>query len=339
MNILVLGGTGFLGPEIVEALVVGRHKVTLFNRGRTNPTLFPDLEKLQGDRRAGDLKSLEGRSWDVVVDVFASQPKWVKATATLLAKSCRSYVFISTISVFNDNSTRGLDENGPTFPEDPNLDSQDAVTNENYGPMKVRSEAIVREHFPQTATIVRPGLIVGPTDPTDRFTYWPARIDRGGEVLAPGPGTDPVQFIDLRDLGRFVAKLIEDGHVGTYNATGPSGTWTLGEFLGACKGATASVVDLVWADPAWLLEKEVQPFMELPLWVPGAEMAGFMTVDCRKAVSHGLTFRPVSQTAKDTMDWVKLRPDNYQWRAGLSAERERALLEEWKQRQTTRPAP
>lgn len=337
MKILVLGGTGFLGPEIVEALVASKHTVTLFNRDRTNKDLFPDLEKLQGDRRAGDLKSLEGRAWDVVVDVFASQPKWVKATAELLAPKCKTYVFISTISVFNDNSKPGLDENGPTFPEDPNLDTEDAVSNENYGPMKVRSEAIVRQFFPKTATIVRPGLIVGPTDPTDRFTYWPARIDRGGEVLAPGPGADPVQFIDLRDLGLFVATLINDGHVGTYNATGPGGKWTMSEFLSACKGATKSIVDLIWADPDWLLEQQVQPFMELPLWVPGAEMAGFMTVDCGKAIAHGLTFRPVAQTARDTMDWVKTRPDNYRWHAGITAEREQELLKRWKGRATTQP--
>lgn len=338
MKILVLGGTGFLGPEIVESLVASRHTVTLFNRGRTNPNLFPDLEKLTGDRRAGDLKSLEGREWDVVIDVFASQPKWVKATAELLAKRCKTYVFISTISVFNDNSTPGMDENGPIYPEDKSLDEEDRVSNENYGPMKVRSEAIVREYFPQTATIVRPGLIVGPTDPTDRFTYWPARIDRGGEVLAPGPGTDPVQFIDLRDLGKFVARLIDDGHVGTYNATGPSGTWTMAEFLAACKGATSSVVDLVWADPEWLLEKQVQPFMEVPLWAPGAEMAGFMRIDCSKAIAHGLTFRPVSQTARDTMDWVKTRPDTYRWQAGMKPEREEALLKEWKSRAGSKPA-
>lgn len=338
MKILVLGGTGFLGPEIVESLVASKHTVTLFNRGKTHPGLFPDLEKLVGDRRTGDLKALENREWDVVVDVFASHPKWVKATAELLAPKCKTYVFISTISVFNDNSKPGLDESGPTFPEDASLDTVDQISNETYGPMKVRCEAIVRNLFPKTATIVRPGLIVGPTDPTDRFTYWPARVDRGGEVLAPGPGTDAIQFIDLRDLGAFVARLIDDGHVGTYNATGPSGNWTMAEFLGACKGATSSTVDFVWADPQWLLENEVQPFMEMTMWVPGDDMAGFMKVDCSKAISHGLTFRPVSQTARDTMDWVKTRPDTYKWQAGLSADKELALLVKWKGRSTSLPA-
>lgn len=337
MKILVLGGTGFLGPEVVESLVASRHTVTLFNRGKTNPTLFPDLEKLTGDRRAGDLKSLEGREWDVVVDVFASHPKWVKATADLLAKTCKTYVFVSTISVFNDNSTPGTKEDGSTFPEDASLDSADQITNETYGPMKVRCEAIVRERFPRTATIVRPGLIVGPTDPTDRFTYWPARIDRGGEVLAPGDGSDAVQFIDVRDLGAFVAALINDGHTGTYNATGPGGNWTMREFLSACKGATPSIVDLIWADTDFLLEQGAQPFMEIPLWAPGAEMAGFMKIDCSKAISHGLTFRPVAQTAKDTMDWVKTRPDNYRWQAGLDANKEKRILAAWKNR--PRPVP
>jgi 2'-hydroxyisoflavone reductase len=339
MKILVLGGTGFLGPEIVESLLGAGHTVTLFNRGRTHPHLFPDLEKLIGDRRAGDLKALEGREWDVVIDVFASHPKWVKATSELLSNRCKTYVFISTISVYDDNSIPDQDEEGSTYGVNPDLDSEDRITNETYGPMKVRCEAIVREHFPKTATVVRPGLIVGPTDPTDRFTYWPARIDRGGDVLTPGPGSDAVQFIDVRDLGRFVARLIDDGHVGTYNATGPSGKWTMAEFLAACKGATATPAQLVWVDPQWLMQQGVQPFMEVPLWAPGAEMAGFMRFDCSKAVAHGLSFRPLSQTAKDTMDWAKTRPDTYKWQAGLDATREQALLKAWREQSGATPSP
>ncbi len=338
MNILVLGGTGFLGPEIVQSLLDNKHTVTLFNRGKTHPKLFPDVEKLLGDRNTSDYKSLEGRNWDAVIDVAASHPFWVKAATELLEKRCKTYLFISTISVFNDNSKPGMDENGLTFPEDPELDTSKDITNETYGPMKVRCEALVREHFPQTATIVRPGLIVGPNDPTDRFTYWPARIDRGGEVLAPGDGSDLIQFIDARDLGAFVARLLNDGHVGTYNATGPSGTWTIGEFLHACKGATSSIVDLVWANSDWLLEHDVGPFMEMPIWVPGAENAGFMAIDCRKAISQGLTFTPVSKTARDTMDWVKTRPETYKWRAGMDPAKETQLIDAWKKRAATQPS-
>lgn len=338
MKILVLGGTGFLGPEIVQSLLASKHTVTLFNRGKTHKELFPDLEKLQGDRNTQDYKSLEGKSWDVVVDVAATQPYWVKPAAELLKKSCKTYVFVSTISVFNDYSKPGIDEGGPMFPEDPALDDVKQLTSmEQYGPMKVRSEALVREHFPQTATIVRPGLIVGPTDPTDRFTYWPARVDKGGEVLAPGPGTDPIQFIDVRDLGKFIARLIDDGHTGIYNATGPTGNWTIGEFLGTCKGCASNPVELVWADPDWLVEQGVQPFMELPLWVPGAEMAGFMKIDCSKAIAHGLAFRPVAETVTDTIKWAKARPEGYKWRAGLDAAKEAATLTAWKNRAASKP--
>lgn len=331
MKILVLGGTGFLGPEVVEALVALKHTVTLFNRGKTHPGLFPDLEKLQGDRAIGDLKSLEGREWDAVIDIPAIEPKWVKGTCELLAKKVKTYAYVSTISVFNDYSKVGLKEDGQTHPEDKALDDVARMTTMGqYGPMKVRSEAIVREYFPQTATVVRPGLIVGPTDKTDRFTYWPARIDKGGDVLAPGPGTDSVQYIDLRDLGAFIAKLVTEGHSGTYNATGPAGVLTMSEFLGGCKAATSTPVTLHWADPKWLEENGVKPFQDLPMWAPGDEMAGFMRIDCSKAIEHGLAFRPLAVTARDTMDWVKTTP----WvvKAGLKPAKEAELIKAWKEK-------
>lgn len=332
MKILVLGGTGFLGPEIVQGLLDKRHTVTLFNRGRTNKELFPDLERLVGDRAKGDLKALEGRTWDAVVDVFASQPKWVRATCDKLAQAAKVYAFVSTISVFDDFSKPGIKEDGHTFDSDPKLDDLDRVSNENYGPMKVRSEEIVREFFPTTATIVRPGLIVGPGDTSDRFTYWPVRIDRGGEVLAPGAGRDAVQFIDVRDLGSFVARLIDEGHAGTYNATGPAGELTLAEFLHGCKAVTANEVKFTWVEEAWLAEQDVQPFADLPMWAPGAEMAGFMRIDCSKAKEHGLTFRPLAETARDVIAWSKSRGEGYRLQAGWDAKREAEVLEAWKAR-------
>jgi 2'-hydroxyisoflavone reductase len=329
MKVLVLGGTGYLGPEVVQSLVAAGHTVTLFNRGRTNKDLFPDLEKLVGDRN-GDLAALKGRRWDVVVDVHASQPKWVQATCDLLQKSCKVYVFVSTVSVYNDFSSPGITEAGPMFEDDQSLDTVDRVTNENYGPMKVRSESIVRTRFPGANTIVRPGLIVGPTDPTDRFTWWPVRVDQGGEVLAPGDGKDAVQFIDVRDLGAFIAKLVTDGHAGTFNATGPAGELSMAEFLYGCKAATGNKVSFVWADAGWLLEQGVAPFADVPMWAPGAEMIGFMRIDCSKAQDVGLTHRPLAQTAMDTIAWAKTRPDTYKWQAGWSADKEAAVLAKWK---------
>jgi 2'-hydroxyisoflavone reductase len=332
MKVLVLGGTGFLGPEIVQALLDRKHTVTLFNRGRTHKELFPDLERLIGDRAKDDLAALEGRTWDVCIDVFASQPKWVKATCEKLAKSCKVYAFVSTISVFDDFSKPDIGENGHTFENDPKMDELDRVTNEAYGSMKVRSEHHVRSYFPETATIVRPGLIVGPGDTSDRFTYWPVRIDHGGEVLAPGEGKDAVQFVDVRDLGNFVAQLIDEGHVGTYNATGPAGELSLAELLHGCKAATANDVRFTWVDEKWLLEHGVQPFGDLPMWAPGAEMAGFMRINCTKAKAHGLTFRPLAETARDTIAWAKKRPADYKTQAGWDLTREADVLSKWKLR-------
>ena len=337
MKVLVLGGTGFLGPEIVESLIARKHTVTLFNRGKSHPTLFPDVEKLIGDRNS-DLKALENRSWDVVIDVPASLPSWVIKTTELLKKNVKRYVFVSTISVFNDFAKAGINEDGPKFEAPESLDTETKITNELYGPLKLRCEDIVNKAYASNATIVRPGLIVGPNDPTDRFTYWPVRVDKGGDILAPGDGSSLVQFVDARDLGEFIAKLIDDGHNGIYNATGPASPLRFDEFLYGCRAATSSKMKFVWADEKFLLDNQVGPFMEMTMWVPGDDMAGFMKVDCSKAISHGLTFRPVSQTACDTMDWVKTRPDTYKWQAGLLADKEQALLTKWKAHSTTRPA-
>lgn len=332
MTILVLGGTGYLGPDVVQPLLDAGHTVTLFNRGRSNPTLFPDCEKLVGDRNS-DLSALEGRSWDVVVDVPATLPKWVRLSVDLLKQRCRRYVFVSTISVYNNNSIIGLDEEGPTFPENPELDTVERMTSMiQYGPMKRRCESIVLEGFKDGATVVRPGLIVGPDDPTDRFTYWPVRVDRGGEVLAPEPRDEPVQFIDGRDLGLFVARLVIDGHAGIYNATGPSSPLSMAELLYGCRAVTSSDVSFTWVDADFLLQQGVGPFMEMPLWVPGEPMKGFMRVDCSRARSVGLSFRPLAETARDTIAWAKTRPADHKWGAGMDAEKEQRVLKAWRER-------
>lgn len=334
MKLLVLGGTGFLGPQIVQAALARKHTVTLFNRGKTNAELFPETEKLQGDRN-GDLASLAGKKWDAVIDVPATLPRWVKLSADALKDACKQYLFISTVSVYDDYS-KPVDESAHTFDVDPKLDDIKRITNENmnlYGSLKRRCEAIVSETFGERgAVIVRPGLIVGPDDPSDRFTYWPVRVDRGGTVLAPGNGKDGVQFVDAHDLGAFVVKLLEDGHAGTYNATGPASDLSMAEFLYGCRAATSSEVKFEWVDTQFLLEQGVQPFSEIPMWIPGADHEHFMRIDCSKAKSVGLNFRPLGLTAKATTVWAGTRPKDYRWQAGLSAEREAAILEAWKNR-------
>lgn len=325
MKVLVLGGTGFLGPEIVESLIARKHEVTLFNRGKSKPKLFPDIETLIGDRNS-DLKALEGRAWDVVIDVPASLPSWVIKTTELLKRNVARYIFVSTISVFDDYSKVGIAEDGSKFEAPASVDSETKVTNETYGALKVRCEDIVNAAYGKNATIVRPGLIVGPNDPTDRFTYWPVRVDRGGDILVPGNGSSLVQFVDSRDLGAFIAQLADDGHTGTYNATGPASPLRFDEFVYGCRAATSSQVKFVWADEQFLLDNDVGPFMEMSLWVPGDDMKGFMAIDCSKARSVGLSFRPLAETARDTIAWAKTRPESYKWGAGLDAEKEKALL-------------
>jgi 2'-hydroxyisoflavone reductase len=327
MTILILGGTGFLGPDIVEAATARGHTLTLFNRGKTNPNLFPGVEKLIGDRKS-DLSALKDRGWDVVIDVPATHPKWVRDTCELLAARCKTYVFVSTVSVYN-NFSKPVDESGPTFQPTAELEKAEKVNDLTYGPMKRRCEQIVEEFFPKTATIVRPGLIVGPEDPTDRFTYWPVRIDRGGEVLAPMPMTQPVQFVDSRDLGSFIVNLIDDGHVGTYNATGPSSELTMAELLYGCRAATSGDVKFTWVDEAFLLDQQVGPFMEMPMWVPGEAMKAFMQIKCDKARSVGLSFRPLADTARDIIAWARTQPADRKTMAGLSAEKEKQILAAW----------
>ena len=217
MKILILGGTSFLGPQIVEAAQARGHVLTLFNRGKTNPGLFPDVEKLHGDRN-GDLKSLEGRQWDSVVDTSGFVPRLVTLSASLLAPNVKQYVFISTISVFGENLKPGTAENGPlaTMPDETSEDVP-----KYYGALKALCEKAADKAMSGRACNIRPGLIVGPGDKSDRYTYWPVRLARGGEVLAPGDGSDPIQYVDVRDLGAWVVTAVEKNLSGTYNATGP----------------------------------------------------------------------------------------------------------------------
>jgi 2'-hydroxyisoflavone reductase len=328
LKILILGGTKFLGPQIVDAAQARGHVLTLFNRGKTNPGLFPDIEKLHGDRD-GDLKSLEGRTWDAVVDTSGFVPRIVSMSATLLAPSVKRYLFISTISVFAQDIKPGTGEEGK-------LETIADETNEevmkNYGALKALSEKAAEKAMPGRAWIVRPGLIVGPGDTSDRFTYWPVRLARGGEVLAPGDGNDPVQYIDVRDLAEWIVAGTEKGLTGTYNATGPDKRLNMKPFLDGVKKGVGGDAQLRWV-PADFLEKQgVAPWSQMPAWIPssGGEV-GMTQLSCRKAIAAGLKFRPVEETAKDTLAWYKTLPDDRRGKmaAGLPAEREAEVLAAW----------
>jgi 2'-hydroxyisoflavone reductase len=328
MKLLILGGTSFLGPQIVEAAVARAHVLTLFNRGKTNPGLFPDIEKLHGDRN-GDLKSLEGRKWDAVVDTSGFVPRLVTMSAELLAPNVKQYVFISTISVFAEGIKPGTAEDGPlaTMPDETN----EEVT-KYYGALKALCEKAADKAMSGRAWIVRPGLIVGPGDKTDRFSYWPVRISKGGEVLAPGDGTDPVQYIDVRDLAEWIVLGVERDLTGTYNATGPAKTLTIKKMLEGIKKGTGGDAKFTWVPTEFLEKHAVAPWSDLPVWVPGRDgEEGFTRISCAKAIAAGLRFRSVTVTAKDTLAWYKTLPEDRRGKllAGISPEKEKELLSEW----------
>jgi len=328
LRILILGGTGFIGPHEVHYALARGHRLTLFNRGKTNPTLFPDVEKLQGDRAVGDYRSLQGRDWDAVIDNPTSLPRWVRQAAETLKGHTRQYVFISTISVYAKNDTPNADETAElATAEEP--ESEDI--RKYYGALKALSEKESERAFPGHACIIRPGLIVGPGDLSDRFTYWPARLARGGEVLAPGNPTDPVQIIDARDLAEFTVRVCEDMTTGTFNCTGPKSRLTMSELLGAVRAVMSPDASLTWVEADFLQEHNARPWVDLPVWVPPQSSAGFATRDIRRALAKGLTFRPLAITAKDTLDFYNSEPEDrrVKLRAGLAPEAERTILAAW----------
>ncbi len=321
MRILLIGGPKFVGRALIDAALKAGHTLTMFNRGQTNAHLYPDMEKLQGDRD-GQLDALRGREWDAVVDTSGYVPRIVRQSAGLLAGSVGRYVFISTISVYPQIA--GADEDAPLATlED---ESVEAVTGGTYGGLKVLCEQAVQAVYDERATIVRPGLIVGPHDPTDRFTYWVIRAARGGAMLAPESPDYPMQVIDVRDLAGWTIRLIENQTPGVFNATGPEYPLTFGAMLDTCRDAAGSDAQLVWASANFLKSHEVAPWSELPLWMPGEAWG---TVSIQRALNAGLTFRPLLDTVRDTLDWVRQEPRPELLQAGLKPEREAELLAAW----------
>jgi 2'-hydroxyisoflavone reductase len=322
MKILILGGTVFLGRHLVEAALARGHELTLFNRGQHNPDLYPEVERLRGDRDGG-LDALAGRTWDAAIDTCGYVPRLVRASAMLLADAVAHYTFISTISVYSDLSQVGIDEQSPVGTlADP---STEEITGETYGPLKVLCEQAAEAAMPGRVLVVRPGLIVGPHDPTDRFTYWPVRVAQGGEVLSPGRPENPIQVIDARDLAQWTLRMVEERRTGVYNADSPDSLLTMGALLAACRDVGGSDVRFTWVDDEALLAAGATPWSEVPVWVPEREMPGFFRVSCAKAVAAGLTIRPIAETVRDTLAWHATRPAE-PLKAGMSREREAELL-------------
>jgi 2'-hydroxyisoflavone reductase len=338
LNILILGGTGFTGPYQVRYALDRAHKVTVFNRGKTHPGELPnEVEQLIGDRN-GQLDALKNRKWDVVIDNPTSVPVWVRDAAQVLKDNVNRYVFISTISVYADTSKPNTDEGAPLAKyngPDGMKESRETIIASKYvlyGPLKALSEQEAEKWFPKKTLIIRPGLIVGPRDETDRFTYWPVRIDRGGEVMAPGDPKDPVQFIDARDLAEWTIRMVENGETGAYNASGPARTLGVGDMLEAIKTANSSKAKFTWVNADFLEAQKVAPWSDMPVWIPPrGEEAGGNRISIKRALEKGLTFRPLEMTARDTLAWFKSQPAERQakLKAGLSPERETEVLAAW----------
>jgi 2'-hydroxyisoflavone reductase len=325
MKILILGGKRFLGVALTQAILDAGHTPTLFNRGRTNPDLFPKVTNLIGERD-GDLSALKRRKWDAVIDTSGFLPRIVKRSASFLSRKCGTYVFISSIEVYQDFRSPDISEDYAIAPlEDP---SDEDYTGDSYGPLKALCEYEIQQNFDGNVLVIRPGLITGPNDPTDRFTYWPHRVSLGGKVLAPAPPSSNLQFIDVRDLAEFIIRMIEKEQKGAYNVTGPKKPATFGSLLVACREAADSDASFVWVEEPFLLREGVTPWKDLPLWVPSSDPAftGFYNININKAIKAGLVFRPLSKTVSDTLAWLKNRPNSQKMKVGMDIARETELL-------------
>jgi 2'-hydroxyisoflavone reductase len=335
---LILGGTGFTGPYQVQYALSRGHKVTTFNRGKTHPGELPaEVEQLIGDRN-DKLDALKNRQWDVVIDNPTTLPAWVRDAAQLLKGNVDRYVFTSTISVYNDPPAGGIDENSAlqkyegADPYKETLEAMRASGFKTYGPLKVLSEKEAEKWFPGKTLIIRPGLIVGPRDETDRFTYWPVRVDRGGQVLSPGDPKDPVQYIDARDLAEWTIRMAENRETGIYNATGPAKPIGVGGMLEGIKDAEKSNATFIFVPYDFLKQQNVAAWSDMPVWA-GDEL-GLSRTNINRALGKGLTFRPLEETTRDTLAWFKSLPTDRQSKmhAGLTPDREAEVLAAWHKR-------
>jgi 2'-hydroxyisoflavone reductase len=332
MRVLVLGGTVFVGRHVVEAALARGDEVTVFHRGLHGADLFPEVERIAGDRDGG-LTGLDGCEWDAVVDTSGYFPRQVRAAAETLAGRIGHYVFVSSGSVYADHSRGGTTEDAPVN-EVPAGADEDRSSPELYGGFKAASERALEEVLPGRLLSVRAGVIVGPYDPTNRFTYWVTRLARGGEVLAPEPRNQPVQLVDARDLATWILGSAERGVTGVLNATGPERPLTLGETLERIREAVGPRAELAWADERFLVDAGVEPFTDLPFWLAPSvdpDWAFFFGMDTSRARAAGLSFRPLEDTARDTLAWAEREAPPA--RAGLSPERERELLSLWRARE------
>jgi 2'-hydroxyisoflavone reductase len=329
LKVLILGGTGFIGPHFVDALTAGGHKITLFNRGKRDPEARPGIEQLLGDRN-GQIDTLKGRGWDVVIDNSGYTPTQVRLSGELLKDHVKQYIFISSIAVYADFAKAGIDEDYKlAVLKDP---TTEVVNGETYGALKVLCEKVVETTYGKRGTIIRPTYIAGPGDHTDRFTYWPFRVSKGGEMLAPGTPGDPFQYIDVRDLADFMRVCVEKNVTGNYNLCGRQGAVTMGSLLEASKRITNANTTFVWASQQFLKAQKIigdeaaGNFM--PIWQPPTgDEAGLLRVSPERAVKKGLKFRTLETTIRDTLEWQKQRPEDKQvLKAGLTMEKEAELL-------------
>jgi 2'-hydroxyisoflavone reductase len=342
LRILILGGTGFIGPHEVRYAVSRGHQVTVFNRGMRQTDLPDGVEHLTGDRDKGMLDALKGRDWDVCIDNPTSVPFWVRDVGKVLKGKVKHYIYISSISVYADSSTPNALEDTALhqYPgKDVMKETRDSLRANMslFGPLKVACEQEAEKRFPGITTIVRPGLIVGPGDETDRFSYWPIRLARGGDVVAPGDGNDPVQIIDARDLAEWIIRMAESRTFGTFNATGPDYPMTMAAMLYGIRATNNAGATLNWIPADFLAEHKVTPWGDMPTWIPAqGETTGFGQRSIARALAAGLTFRPLATTTLDLMEWFRKLPAERQAKlgAGLSAEREIEVLAAWRARQS-----
>lgn len=339
LNILLLGGTSFLGPHQIAYAIKRGHKISTFTRGKTKPTvhkeLFSQVEQLVGDR-ADNLEALKGRKWDAVIDNSGRKVAWTEATAELLKDHVGLYVYVSSVSAYYPYYTENVKEDAPVVMEIPKEIDERERPLYDYGVMKAQSEAVAKRIFGEDRTIViRPHFMTGPADRTDRFMYWPLRLAKGGAIILPGKATDPVQFIDVRDIADWMIRLIETATTGTFNGAGPASAMTMPAYVYGAHAAFGSKVDFVPIDDYAFLEENNIPFMA-PWILPGEKFRGMSRVNIDKSVANGLTYRPLATTTKDVHDWwyseavTQERRDKFRNNEGGMIQREAAIIKAWR---------